>query len=701
MQINGKRVLLCDCEGTMSIDAKGLAKACGSEESPLVNTQLCRSQLENFEQALSGDKPLLVCCTQEAPLFLETAGDHENSSDIRFTNIRERAGWSKTGRDKPKKLTPKLTALIHEATLDIPGSSSVAMSSDGVLLILGTDARAIDTAHEISDRLDVTVILTGNPDDIDPPALMDVPIFRGNIVGANGHLGDFEVNVSDFSPANPASIKALSFKGAGQSGASACDLILDLRGGTPLFTAPDKRDGYFNPDPDNPALVMKALLDLTDMVGEFEKPRYVDYDPKTCAHARNTIIGCSRCLDLCPAGAIQSSPQEDRVTIDPYICGGCGVCAGACPTGAARYTLPEGDALFRRLQTVLSSFTNAGGSKPVLFVHDNDYGQALIGILARHGDGLPENVLPFAVNQVTQIGLDFLATASAFGASGVALLVPPQKTGDAEALKGDSEIAQAVMDGLGYSGMRYHILDHADPDNIAAALADLADVKKTPEPADEGNFLAMGRKRGILNLALAHLHENAPKPVDFVDLPDDAPFGSVSIDTENCTLCMSCVGSCPTGALKDNPNKPQLSFTEDSCVQCGLCRNTCPENVITLMPRLSFLTESRSYAIIKEEEPFECIRCGKAFGARSSIERMVEKLSGHAMFAEGNRIDMLRMCDDCRVITQMESQNNPMAVGERPKTRTTDDDLREREILRQQAKDDMAKKGLLDPKDET
>lgn len=701
MLVNGKRVLLCDCEGTMTIDAKGLGQACGADGEPMINTQLCRSQLENFEQALSDDEPVLVCCTQEAPLFLETADGHENSPELRFTNIRERAGWSKAGRDKPKTLTPKLSALIHEATLDIRNSSSVTMSSDGVLIILGTDQKAVDAAQEVSDRLDVTVILTGKVDDIDPPSVMTVPIFRGDITGASGHLGAFEIGVSQFVPANPASIKALAFEGTGQSGASECDLILDLRGGTPLFNAPEKRDGYFNPDPDNPALIMKALLALTDMVGEFEKPRYVDYDSKTCAHSRNSIVGCSRCIDLCPAGAIVSAPTEGRISIDPYICGGCGICAGVCPTGAARYTLPEGDTLLRRLQTVLSSYSGAGGKKPVLLVHDSEHGQAVTGILARHGDGLAANVVPFTVNQTAQVGLDFFMSASAFGASAVVLLVSPQKADEASGLRGEAGIGQTVMDGLGYTGSRFHVLDDADPDLIGTALASLADDKAAPEPAKAGNFLAMGRKRAILNLALAHLHEHAPSRVDFIDLPADAPFGTVSIDTAGCTLCMSCVGSCPTGALKDNSEKPQLSFTEDSCVQCGLCRNTCPESVITLIPRLSFLTDSRSHQIIKEEGPFECIRCGKAFGARSSIEKMVEKLSTHPMFAEGNRVDMLRMCDDCRVVKQLETQDNPMAGGERPRTRTTDDDLREREILRQQAKQDMAEKGLIDPSEDT
>jgi len=699
MHINEKRVLLCDCEGTMTLDAKGLAKACNMASEPIIHTQLCRSQLANFENALGENTPLLVCCTQEAPLFLEAADATGADHDVRFTNIRERAGWSKAGRSKPKSLTPKLAALIQEATLDVPGSASVSMSSDGVLLILGTDAAAIEAANTVSDRLDVTVILTGKTDEIEPPALMDIPIFHGEIVSAHGHLGAFEVVVRDFATASPSSVKSLSFPSTGETGASACDLILDLRGNTPLFNAPEKRDGYFNPDPANPALVMKALFELSDMVGEFEKPRYVDYDPKICAHARNTIIGCSKCVDLCPAGAITSDPAHDRVEIDPYICGGCGVCAGACPTGAARYTVPEGDAIFRRARILISTFLEAVGINPVLLIHDTNHGQAVIDVLARHGPGLPENVLPFAVNQVTQVGLDFLLTASAFGISGVALLTNPIKSGEIGDLQEEIEIAQGVMDGLGYEGVRFLILNQPDPDAVGAMLNDFSSTETAPKPAKPGSFLTMGRKRAILNLALAHLHEVAPTPVDFVALPTSAPFGAVSIDVDGCTLCLSCVGACPTGALKDNPDKPQLSFAEDSCVQCGLCRNTCPENVITLLPRLSFLSESRSHQVLKEEEPFECIRCGKAFGAKSSIERMIEKLSGHAMFAEGNRIDMLRMCDDCRVISQMEDKQ-PLAGADRPMTRTTDDYLREREELRRQAKQDMAKKGLDNPADE-
>ena len=32
--------------------------------------------------------------------------------------------------------------------------------------------------------------------------------------------------------------------------------------------------------------------------------------------------------------------------------------------------------------------------------------------------------------------------------------------------------------------------------------------------------------------------------------------------------------------------------------------------------------------VIKQEEPAECIRCGKPFGVKSSVERVIAKLEG-------------------------------------------------------------------------
>ena len=124
-------------------------------------------------------------------------------------------------------------------------------------------------------------------------------------------------------------------------------------------------------------------------------------------------------------------------------------------------------------------------------------------------------------------------------------------------------------------------------------------------------------------------------------------------------------------------------------MQCGLCKVTCPEGVIALVPRLSFTEAARTHQTVKEEEPFACIRCGKPFGSRPSIERMVEKLAGHSMYQDEGRLDLIKMCDDCRILVQAE-EKLPMAGPPRPLTRTTEDYLREREELRKKAAEAMA-----------
>ena len=701
MKLNGKDVFVCSCEETMTIEADALGKALGGDGALKPARYLCRTELDRFVDDARKADHILVACTQEAPLFLDALEEMGDDAPVaEFLNIREKAGWSEAGRANKKQdgqksseksgqknVTAKMAALIKEASLDLREATSVSMISTGIVLVLGRDEAAIEAARKLADRMDVTVILEGGAE-ISPPDVMDMPIFAGHIKSASGHLGAFEVSVENLRPTAPSSQSKLEFTGLGETGSSTCDLILDLRGGTPLFPAPEKRDGYFHPDPANPGLVMEALFTMTDMIGEFEKPRYIDYDAGICAHSRSRITGCNKCLDICPTGAI--TPNGDQVKYDPYICAGCGLCAVVCPTGAAKYTLPAGDGLADRLRAMLGTYLKAGGETPVILFHDNTFGRDVIALSARHGRGLPGHVLPLAVNQVTQVGLETLTLALALGASEIAVLLPPKKRADRDTLLAEFAIAEAITEGLGYGKGRVRLLEPNDPDQLEAALYGEAPLQAIPA----GDVAGVGRKRSVLRLSLDALHRKAPAPVDEIALPAGAPFGRVKVDVDGCTLCLACVGACPTGALKDNENLPQLSFVEDACVQCGLCKNTCPEKVITLEPRLSFLEAARTHQKIKEEQPHLCIRCGKPFATHASMQRTIDKLKDHAMFQGEGKLERLKMCEDCRVVQLTSEDGNPLAHGTVPIPRTTDDYLRERDALRVKAKADMLKKGL-------
>jgi ferredoxin len=661
------KILVCSCEGTMPLDAGALARGCRNFDI-ITGRQFCRAELDRFRALAASNAPLTVGCTQEEALFREMTED--SGGGLRFVNLRENAGWSADAA----QAGPKMAAVAAAASEPIPAISFVQLESAGVLLVYGRDERAIEAASLLKEHLDITVLLT-RPGQIIPPRTTDFPIAKGTIRTAMGHLGAFELVVDDYALPQPSSRDALVFASSRDNATSRCDIVLDLSGGTPLFPAADLRDGYLRADPGDPAAVLRAVLRARDLVGSFDKPRYITFDAELCAHSRSRIVGCHRCLDLCPTSAIV--PDGDHVSIDAKICAGCGQCAAACPTGAASYALPPADALLRKLRTLLTVYRQAGGSSAVLLLHDEAHGGALIDALARHGDGLPAHVLPLAVNEVTQIGLEGIAGAFAYGAVAVRVLLRAKPRHDPAGLYQTIALAEAILAGLGLDGIRIATIETDDPFALGDALHATTLGAPVPRPA---SFEAAGGRREVLRFALHELRRAASAETEVIDLPAGAPFGAVEIG-DGCTLCLSCVSACPTGALSDDPDRPVLRFSEDACVQCGLCKTTCPEKVITLVPRLAFGADAAT-RVLREEEPFHCIRCGKPFGVKSTIDRVLSKLEGtHWMYRSAPpRLDLIKMCGDCRVIAVTEEAFDPHDGPQRPKLRTTDDYLREREI---------------------
>jgi ferredoxin len=673
-----RTIIVCSCEDTMPLDVGAVRKGC--KASVLTAGQLCRAELDRFRAAAAGDHDLTIACTQEAPLFSEVATAAGREAAITFANIRETAGWSKDAAGAG----PKMAALLAAAAEPLPEIPFISITSEGVVLVYGRGEQAIEAGQLLKDHLDVTVMIT-RPDDLSPPRVTEFPVVKGRIRQARGHIGAFELVIDDYASPAPSSRGALTFGQPKNGAVSRCDLVLDLSGAPALFQAADLRDGYLRADPGDPAAVLKAVLKARDLVGTFDKPRYVTLSEDLCAHSRSKIVGCHRCLDLCPTGAI--APNGDHVAIDAQICAGCGQCAAVCPTGAAGYALPPVDALMRKLRTLLSVYRDAGGENPILLVHDGADGADLIDALSRHGDGLSAHVLPFAVNELTQVGIEFIAAAFAYGVSDLRFLLRARPRHDLTGLTNTIALSERILAGLGFGAGHVAAIETDDPDALGEALMLITPNTPAAMPA---SFSPVGGKRDVLRLALRELHRVAPTPTDVIALPEGAPFGRVDINVEGCTLCLACVAACPTGALQDNPDRPMLRFLQDACVQCGLCKATCPERVITLTPQLDFRAATANARVLKEEEPFHCIRCGKAFGVKSTIDRVTAKLEGkHWMFkGQAQRLDVLKMCEDCRVGAVMEQDFDPYGAPPRPPVRTTEDYLREREERKREEKKD-------------
>ena len=660
------------------------------DEKLVLHSSLCRREAGAFQQAIKGGDEVIVACTQEKRLFAEIGENTEGAvAPIKFVNIRETGGWS---RDASRAM-PKIAALLAAAHLPDPEPvPTVTYKSAGRLLVIGTLEPAERAAAMLSDVLDVTLFTQGGSGAQE----RRYPVLSGRIDGLKGWLGAFELSWSRSNPidldlctrcnacvaacpegaigldyqidlarcaSHRACVKvcdaagAIDFNRAAAAFTEQFDLVLDLRD-SPAFTQHAPPQGYFRWDGQD----LGALIKLRDLVGEFEKPKFFVYKQKLCAHSRNETVGCNACIEVCSAEAISSEKSRQQIKVNPNLCVGCGACTTVCPTGALTYAYPRASEQGLKFKTLLSTFASAGGKDAVLLLHSQERGQAVVEELGRaaqlgKANGVPANVIPVPVWHTASLGVDAWLSAVAHGASQVAVLTTSEEAPQyREALAGQMAVAQAILNGLGYMGQHFTLL-HADRSTQLDQQLSALVAQRAAVPANAATFAVAPEKRATLELALDHLIEHAPARPEAIALPAaGSPFGTVEVNKDTCTLCLSCVSACPSSALQDNPQLPQLRFIEKNCVQCGLCATTCPENAITLQPRLLLTPQRKEARVLNETQPYGCVRCGKPFGTLKAIEAMLGKLAGHSMF-QGAALDRLKMCGDCRVIDLYSAEN--------------------------------------------
>ena len=308
------------------------------------------------------------------------------------------------------------------------------------------------------------------------------------------------------------------------------------------------------------------------------------------------------------------------------------------------YSYPNRADLLNQLRRVIASFREQTITAPSILFFGGEEGPTELSAAV---NDLPDEVIPWKVEELGSVGPEIWLSCLAYGAKTV-MMLQTSDTPSSVLTEISKQIKQmsALISALGRPSDAIGLiaLDERFEANCRQPEARSND--------DGGRFASYGgmeEKRAVFRAAIDHLIDEAANVPEEISLPNGTPFGEVLIDSNKCTLCMGCVAVCPAGALIDNKERPCLSFIEWNCVQCGLCENTCPEKAITLNPRLLADSNARmARRVLNEEEPFKCVECGKPFTTQSMVSRMEEKLSGHRMFS-GDGIRRLRLCEDCRV----------------------------------------------------
>jgi ferredoxin len=529
--------------------------------------------------------------------------------------------------------------------------------SRGRTLIIDTDGeRALACAKILSEKQMVctTLLVTESvPAGTFFPRLSRPANLEVNDASVAGAFGGFSATVTKDGGRKPLS------QWLGEE-AAAFDLVLDLQA-TLSFAGDCLPAGYYAPQVGSTKLD-EAMAELPEMRGRFKKPQFISFQKTRCFHGRSRIRECRQCLDICPVGAIQSTDR--KISINHYVCQGCGGCALICPADAMLMLQQPERELLNDLQGKLRDLLVKGGTPSVhpltLIISDSAPVNGKLLPAAHERDHGYE--LHFTVEQITSVRLEVLLAALAYGAGKILVECGSQNpTGIKKSSERQVQMARSIVQGLGLPSTKIRFTQipsegSDSEDIIPCALGPALEAGNSFfAPA---TFSPHRERRTLVRLATQHLYDQVGAREPRLPMPAGSPFGAVVVEAALCTLCMACASVCPSGALSAGGNVPRLAFRESQCHQCGLCAEACPEHAIALLPSLLCDLEAvETEVTLREDEALRCVECGVPFGSQVMIDRIKEKLTGHWMYANERQLRRLQMCRTCRTRDALTSQD--------------------------------------------
>lgn len=539
--------------------------------------------------------------------------------------------------------TKEMEAINDEPEL-VVAMPPLTVVSQGRILIIDTDAeRAIACGKILAEHLlTCTLVVTKkvSPDTTFPRLSLPAPL-EADSVSITGAFGGFSAMLT--ADGNQRQLMELI-----DNEPATFDLVLDLQP-IPSFAGARLPVGYYRPG-QNPEDLNDVLAELPEMRGRFEKPQFTIFQKSRCLHGLSRTRNCRSCLEVCPFGAVQSAGRE--ISINHYLCQGCGCCALVCPADAIRMVHPSHEELLDSLKRALENGKADDASVQTLVISDSQLAQ---------GDEKNGHIINFGVEEIGHIGLDVILAALCYGAHKVVVArreQNPPKIRDAVAWQ--AQTARAILKSLDMpeDKVRFVVIPPEDDYVEEVLRTDGTDVQFSNSPMPPLAASSVHDRRALVRLVVQHLHDQSGAKRPWIVLPAGSPFGAVAIDHNTCTLCMACATACPSGALTAGGDVPRLLFLESRCHQCGLCEEKCPEHAVQLQTRMLCDPEAlEARVVLHEADAFRCIKCDSPFAPKAMVNRMQERLKGHWMYANERQLRRLQMCRVCRTRDALMSED--------------------------------------------
>ena len=336
----------------------------------------------------------------------------------------------------------------------------------------------------------------------------------------------------------------------------------------------------------------------------------LDIHVERCTHNRHQLAACRRCVDACPAGALE---LDEGLQIDVDRCVQCGTCAAVCPTGALEFCGPSDTKLLGSLIETLTpgaalvfgcDRNGASGAHP-------RGGVVAVPCIGRIDESLLLGTIALGASAVylldegcarcphaggAQVAREVVVRANrllaALGRPQAIAVLPWEQLPDEARLTvtGGSaavsrrELLRRVMFGAAAAG--------GEAMNGSPSIA----APESPRPGSGVLPVVVPEKRALLLWALRKLQPPPDAKLDAEDLVAQVIF------SPECTVCGMCAQFCPTGALftMQRDGRQGVAYLASRCVDCNLCIDVCYMHAVSHAHQLPIeeLFETRPTALV-------------------------------------------------------------------------------------------------------